>query len=219
MQFGQLHIGIAEFFALLGAAFYVASTAIQTMVPLRILGIVSTIFFVLYGYWARNYPTLFLYLLLLPLNIVRLRQMIDLVKKVKQASSGDLSMAWLKPYMTRRPYFKGDLIFQKGDVAEEMYYTVSGKFRLTELDIELGEGRIVGEIGLLSPDNKRTATLECIEDGDVLTISYEKVRELYFQNPEFGFYFLKLTSERLLQNIARLEERIAQSVRPAAAAS
>jgi len=219
MQFGQLHIGIAEFFALLGAAFYVASTAIQTMVPLRILGIVSTIFFVLYGYWARNYPTLFLYLLLLPLNFIRLRQMVELVKKVKQASSGDLSMAWLKPYMSKRQYFKGDILFQKGDVAEEMYYTMSGKFLLTELGIELGEGRIVGEIGLLSPENKRTATLECLEDGDVLTISYEKVRELYFQNPEFGFYFLKLTSERLLQNISRLEERLAQTVKPAAATS
>jgi len=219
MQFGQLHIGIAEFFALLGAAFYVASTAIQTMVPLRILGIVSTIFFVLYGYWARNYPTLFLYLLLLPLNFIRLRQMVELVKKVKQASSGDLSMAWLKPYMSKRQYFKGDILFQKGDVAEEMYYTMSGKFLLTELGIELGEGRIVGEIGLLSPENKRTATLECLEDGDVLTISYEKVRELYFQNPEFGFYFLKLTSERLLQNISRLEDRLAQTVKPAAATS
>lgn len=219
MQFGQVHIGIAELFALLGAAFYVASTAIQTMVPLRILGIVSTMFFVLYGYFAHNYPTLFLYLLLLPLNFVRLRQMIELVKKVKQATSGDLSMAWLKPYMTKRQYFKGDLLFQKDDVADEMYYTMGGKFRLTELGIELGEGRIVGEIGLLSPDNRRTATLECIEDGEVLTISYEKVRELYFQNPEFGFYFLKLISERLLENISRLEERLAKTVHPAAAMS
>ncbi len=39
----------------------------------------------------------------------------------------------------------------------------------------------------------------------MLTITYEKLLELYFQNPEFGYYFLRLTSERLLQNIARLE--------------
>jgi hypothetical protein len=212
MQFGQLHIGIAEVFALLGAAFSVASIALQTMVPLRIASIISTIFFILYGYWARNYPTLFLYVFLLPLNVIRLRQMILLVKQVKQATTGDLSMAWLKPYMTERQYFKGDILFNRGDVADEMYYTLSGKFLLTELGIELGEGRIVGEIGLLSPENKRTGTLECIEGGNVLTISYEKVRELYFQNPEFGFYFLKLTSERLLQNIARLEQQLAQAV-------
>jgi hypothetical protein len=214
MQMGTLHIGIAEFFAAVGAVFYVATIAMQTMVPLRIAGIVSTIFFILYGYYAKSYPTMFMYLFLLPLNIVRLRQMLMLVKKVKVSSSGDLSMNWLKPFMTRRQYFKGDILFQKGDVAEEMYYTVTGKFLLTELGIEVSPGQLVGEMGLLSPENQRTATLECVGDGDVLTISYERLRELYFQNPEFGFYFLKLTSGRLLQNISRLEDKLAEKTLP-----
>lgn len=214
MQVGSLHIGVAEFFAAIGAVFYVATIAMQTMVPLRIAGIVSTIFFILYGYYAKSYPTMFMYLFLLPLNIVRLRQMLMLVKKVKVSSSGDLSMNWLKPFMTRRQYFKGDILFQKGDVAEEMYYTVTGRFLLTELGIEVAPGQLVGEMGLLSPENQRTATLECVGDGDVLTISYERLRELYFQNPEFGFYFLKLTSGRLLQNISRLEDRLAERTLP-----
>jgi CRP-like cAMP-binding protein len=210
MQIGSLHIGWGEFFAVIGAVFYVATYAMQTMVPLRIAGIVSTIFFILYGYFAKSYPTLFMYLFLLPLNVFRLRQMLVLVKKVKVSASGDLSMAWLKPFMTRRQYFRGDLLFQKGDVADEMYYTVSGKFLLPELGIEIAPGALVGEMGLLAPENRRTASLECVADGDVLTLSYEKLRELYFQNPQFGFYFLKLTSERLLQNIARLEERLTE---------
>lgn len=218
MQIGSLHIGVAEFFAAIGAVFYVATIAMQTMVPLRIAGIVSTIFFILYGYYAKSYPTMFMYLFLLPLNVVRLRQMLMLVKKVKVSSSGDLSMNWLKPFMTRRQYFKGDILFQKGDVAEEMYYTVTGKFLLTELGIEVAPGQLVGEMGLLSPENQRTATLECVGDGDVLTISYERLRELYFQNPEFGFYFLKLTSGRLLQNISRLEDRLAEKTLPLRAA-
>jgi CRP-like cAMP-binding protein len=41
-----------------------------------------------------------------------------------------------------------------------------------------------------------------------LTITYEKLLELYFQNPEFGYYFLRLTTERLMQNISRLEGAI-----------
>jgi CRP-like cAMP-binding protein len=210
MQIGSLHIGWGEFFAVIGAIFYVATYAMQTMVPLRIAGIVSTIFFILYGYFAKSYPTLFMYLFLLPLNVFRLRQMLVLVKKVKVSASGDLSMTWLKPFMTRRQYFRGDLLFQKGDVADEMYYTVSGKFLLPELGIEIAPGALVGEMGLLAPENRRTASLECVTDGEVLTLSYEKLRELYFQNPQFGFYFLKLTSERLLQNIARLEERLTE---------
>ena len=45
----------------------------------------------------------------------------------------------------------------------------------------------------------------------MLTITYEKLLEIYFQNPQFGYYFLVLTSQRLLENIARLEGIIAQN--------
>ena len=64
---------------------------------------------------------------------------------------------------------------------------------------------MMGELGFVDPKNRRTQTVECIENGDVLTITYEKLLELYFQNPEFGYYFLRLTTERLMQNISRLE--------------
>src|SRR5690606_24218462 len=120
-------------------------------------------------------------------------------------SQGDLDMEWLKPFMTKKSFKAGDVLFQKGDVANAMYYTVTGKFLVKEFGVELPPGRVMGELGFLAPDNKRTATVECIEDGQVLFIIYDKVRELYFQDPDFGFYFLKLTSERLLQNMARLE--------------
>ena len=44
----------------------------------------------------------------------------------------------------------------------------------------------------------------------MLAITYERLLEIYFQNPEFGYYFLRLSTERLLQNIARLEGIIDQ---------
>ena len=62
----------------------------------------------------------------------------------------------------------------------------------------------------LTPNNKRTATVECIEDGAVLTISYDRLLEVYFGYPDFGYYFLRLASDRLLQNNARLEGTIEQ---------
>jgi CRP-like cAMP-binding protein len=68
----------------------------------------------------------------------------------------------------------------------------------------------MGELGFLSPDNRRTATIKCTEDGQVLTITYDKLLEIYFQNPQFGYYFLVLTSQRLLENIARLDAIVAQ---------
>jgi hypothetical protein len=43
-----------------------------------------------------------------------------------------------------------------------------------------------------------------VQDGEVLTMTYYRLLEIYFQNSEFGYYFLRLTNERLLQNIGRL---------------
>jgi CRP-like cAMP-binding protein len=92
-----------------------------------------------------------------------------------------------------------------------MLLTVTGKFLVKEISVELPPGQLMGELGFLTPDNRRTATIECIEDGHVLTITYEKLLEIYFQNPQFGYYFLVLTSQRLLDNIKRLEGIVAQS--------
>jgi CRP-like cAMP-binding protein len=199
------NINTANMLALAGAMFYVATLMMRTIVPLRVIGIISIAFFMAYGLVAGAVGTFLLYLLSLPVNVIRLRQMLTLVKKARMSSQGDLSMDWLRPYMTPRKYRKGEVLFRKGDVANEMYLTVTGKFLVTEIGIELPPGRIMGELGFVAPKNRRTQTIQCVENGDVLSITYETLLELYFQNPEFGYYLLSLTSERLLQNISRLE--------------
>jgi hypothetical protein len=202
-------ITLANAMGVIGGMFYVAATSMKTVIPLRIAGIASAFFFLLYGIFSQAVPSIFLYGLLLPLNSYRLYEMVELIKKVRTAAEGDLSMDWLEPFMTKRKYRKGDVLFHKGDPAEEMFLTVKGKFLVKELNIEISPGHLFGEMGLLTPGNRRTQTVECIKGGSVLTITYDKVRELYFENPEFGFHFLRLTSERLLQNVARLERRLA----------
>jgi CRP-like cAMP-binding protein len=151
---------------------------------------------------------------MLPINAVRLRQMLNLIKKARSATQGDTSMEWLKPFMTDRKYRKGDVLFKKDDAAHDMLLTVTGKFLVKEIGVELPPGRLMGELGFLTPDNRRTATIECIEDGHVLSINYDKLLEIYFQNPQFGYYFLVLTSQRLLENLARLEASVAQNKNP-----
>jgi hypothetical protein len=198
----------------IAGVFYIASHYMKTMVPLRVCEIVSNVLFVIYGALYPSWPTLALYGILVPLNSLRLYEMLELVKKVRSASQGDRSMEWLKPFMHKRSYKKGDYLFNKGDHAEEMFYIVSGSCRVNELGLDLHQGQLVGEIGFLTPGHERTQTVQCTENVEMLTITYDKVGELYFQNPTFGFFFLKLTSERLLQNIKRLEgelERRTQS--------
>ena len=199
------NINFANMFALVGAIFYVATLMVRTIVPLRVIGIISIVFFIAYGALAGAAATFFLYLLSLPINIIRLRQMLNLVKKARLSSQGDLSMDWLRPFMTPRKYKKGDVLFRKGDIAKEMFYTIGGNFLVKEINVELPPGRVMGELGFIDPNNRRTGTVESLEDGEVLAITYDRLLELYFQNPEFGYYFLRLTTERLMQNIARLE--------------
>jgi CRP/FNR family cyclic AMP-dependent transcriptional regulator len=192
----------------LGAVLAVTGSAMRTIIPLRCIGIGANICSLIFSSFTGNYPSLVVNLILLPLNGMRLYQMQGLIKRVKQASRSDLSMDWLKPFMTRHKTRTGELLFAKGDVADCMFFTISGRYRLKEIDIELLQGQVVGEMGFMSPSNTRTQTLECLEAGEVLSISYDEVRQLYFQNPEFGFYFLRLASERLFSNMEKMEEEI-----------
>jgi hypothetical protein len=193
-----------------GAALAIAGSAMKTIIPLRCIGIATNVVALIYAYFMGLYPSMTVNLILLPLNGLRLYQMLHLIRQVRQASKSDLSMDWLKPFMTRRKVKTGDLLFAKGESATCMFFTLSGRYRLKELNIELLQGQLVGEMGFLSPDHRRTQTLECLEAGEVLSISYDEVRQLYFQNPEFGFYFLRLTSERLFHNMGQMEAEIAR---------
>lgn len=187
----------------------IVTCAMKTMIPLRVVSMTCNALFIIYGFFNGIYPTLILNLVLLPLNTVRLHQMRKLIQDVEAAASyGETSIDWLKPFMSSRSFHKGDIVFRKGDIADAMYYSVSGRYRLSEMGIEIPAGQVFGDLGLISPDNRRTQTIECVDDGEVLTAGYQQVKELYFQNPQFGFYFLRLTSERLFANISRLEAEL-----------
>ena len=180
----------------------------KTMIPLRLVGICSNCVFILYAYFGALYPVLFLHIILLPLNILRLREMLRLTRQVRAATQADLNMDWLRPFTSTRRLASGDVLFRKGESADSMFFIVSGSYCLAEIGVELSSGQVVGELGLLAPDQSRTQTLECTAGGEVLQITYDQVKQLYYQNPQFGFYFLQLTTLRLFENIAHLEREL-----------
>jgi Cyclic nucleotide-binding domain len=204
------HAGAAgSFFA---SIFVVATLSMRTMIPLRVFAILTNVLLIATSIPTHNYPTMILHAVLLPLNSYRLHQMLQLVRDVKRSVNSDLSMNWLRPFMTERKCAASEMLFYKDEKAESLFYIVSGRYRLVESGIELPVGAIVGELGMLSPSNVRTQTLECVEAGTVLSVSYAQVEQLYVENPAFGFYFLRLSSARLFQNLDVLEKRIAQLI-------
>jgi len=200
----------ADVIGYVGAVFVFATFWMKTMIPLRVLALASNFLFIGYGYLAAAYPPLVLHVLLLPLNVMRLRQMLELSRQVAHAAAGDLNMDWLKPFTSSRSMDFDELLFRKGEPADRMFFVVTGRCRLVESGVDLGPGAVVGELAMLAPDKARTQTLQCLEAGKLLEITYGQLRQLYFQNPKFGFYFIELISKRLFENIVRLETENAE---------
>lgn len=197
-----------EVIGYVAAGLTIATYSMKTMIPLRVSGICANVLFIIFGYFAPVYPQFILHSVLLPLNIIRLRQMLILIEKVKSSADSNLSMDWLHPFTSKHRCKKGDHIFKKDDPATAMYYTLSGSYILEEIGVEVGPGQIVGEIGMVSPSNLRSLSFKCKEPGEMLIISYEHVKELYFQNPKFGFYLLNLITKRLIANNSELTKQL-----------
>jgi hypothetical protein len=204
--------------AIFASVFVVAACTMKTMIPLRVFAIITNIVLLNYSLLTHSYFPAAAHLIMLPINGYRLYEMMRLVRNVKTAVTGDMSMDWLKPFMKKERFVRGDILFHKGEEAKEMFYVVRGRFRLIESGIDILPGALVGELGMLSPTNQRTQTMECIEDGEMLKVTYQEVEMLYFQNPEFGFYFLRLATARLFHNINQLEYRLANPTEAASGA-
>jgi hypothetical protein len=192
----------AELIGYAAAACVFVTFYMKTMVPLRIAGIVSNLLFIAYGYDLLAYPVLILHLVLLPLNIIRLRQMLNLIRQIEAATKDDANLNWVKPFSSVQNVRAGEVLFRQGDPAHEMFFVVSGRFWVKERRVAIETGEVFGELGLLNSDQARTATVECSESGQLLRISYDQVKQLYVQDPKFGFYFLHLVSKRLFHNLS-----------------
>ena len=185
-------------FAAAAAGLYAAY--VRTIIPLRIAAIVSNAFALIYSMSHGTYPTFLLNAILLPLNVVRLRAMWNLVHEVDAASKGDLNVEWLRPYMRPRNFRAGDFLMRRGEVAGDAFYILSGEVALVEIQKVLGPGTLIGEMGLFTPGNLRTMSAQCRTDVHTATITYDQFKELYFQNPQFGFSLLRLIVARLQGN-------------------
>jgi CRP/FNR family transcriptional regulator, cyclic AMP receptor protein len=188
------------------SALVLATFCMKTMIPLRAVAICSNIAFIVYGFYDGVYPVLILHTILLPLNTFRAVQMIRLVKRVELASRSDLSPEWLRPFMKETWVKSGDPVFLKGDHADRLFMVLSGEVHLEQIDHVLQPGDLFGEIGLFSIDHKRTQTARALTDVNLFWISEGELAQICYQNPGMAFYFLRLTTNRLIANARRLNE-------------
>jgi CRP/FNR family cyclic AMP-dependent transcriptional regulator len=202
---------IAYVFAFIGGVLVCISFFMKTIIPLRVVNAASNVAFIVYGLILQAWPLLLLNGALLPINCFRTVSMMRLTRRVEAAAAtGDPSGVWLRPYMKTKKFAAGSILFRKGDPATELYYLAEGKIKFLEIEVELPPGRIFGEIAFFTQERKRTQTARCMEDSTVLSIDEETLKQLYYQNPEFGFHLVSLVARRLAGNIDRLEAQLAQ---------
>jgi len=177
----------------------------RTMISLRLWAIAGNIGFLIFGFLAPSYPTLVLHLVLLPLNTMRMLQSRRLIREIQEAQEGDGGLAALIPFMVEHHHEAGDVLFRKGDVPDSMILVSEGIVHLREIETDCGPGEVLGEIAAFTDDNARTCTAECTTGVRLYSLSNETMLQLFYQNPRFGMYLVRLIVKRLQRNWADAE--------------
>ena len=194
------------------AALIVVSSFVKTMIPLRWLAVGGNVGFLVYGALHPSPVMVLLHGALLPINIYRAAEMARLTQRVSEATAqGDLSGVWLKPYMNSTGLKAGQTLFRAGDKADFLYFLADGRIEFVEIGEVMEPGRLFGEIAFFAPDKRRSMTARCVTDCTVLHIDETTFKQLYYQNPAFGFEVVSLVAGRLMADVHRLQDRLAAS--------
>jgi CRP-like cAMP-binding protein len=114
----------------------------------------------------------------------------------------------------RRTFDRGEVVFHRDDPAEALHLVVRGHFaaRLQTalgdavlLDV-VGPGRSFGELALLLPGSRRSATVSALEAGETRSVYRDDFAELQRRHPGVKDVLLRLLAEQLRRTSERLVE-------------
>jgi CRP/FNR family transcriptional regulator, cyclic AMP receptor protein len=188
-----------DFLGYAASATVLATFCMNTMIPLRVTAILSNVLFASFGLWAHIYPVMLLHLILFPVNALRLIQIRRLVQGTLQRT--DLSIESILPIMSHRRFRAGETLIRKGELADRLFYLDRGEAQVVEIGKTVSSGSVLGEIGVFARDQLRTATVVCLTDCEIYELSESKTKELYYQDPSFGYAVLQIVITRLLENM------------------
>ncbi|HEY7759648.1 MAG TPA: LuxR C-terminal-related transcriptional regulator, partial [Burkholderiales bacterium] len=125
-------------------------------------------------------------------------------EQMRHAEGGAQVLDWLLPHVTHKRAARGETIFRKGDLGSGLYYVQRGTVTLEEIGVELGPRQILGEIGVFSPEHRRTCTARCLTDVDLFCLDSDQVKSIYYLNPQFALHVVQLIAQRLLADADRV---------------
>ena len=114
----------------------------------------------------------------------------------------------------RRTFTKGEVVFHRDDPAESLHLVVRGRFAVRVasqagdsvlLDV-LGPGQAFGELALLLPDERRSATVSALEHGETRSIFRDDFARLQRGHPGVKDVLLRLLAEQVHRTSDRIVE-------------
>jgi DNA-binding NarL/FixJ family response regulator len=123
--------------------------------------------------------------------------------QIQEVEQGALDRSLLLPHMSVQRLKQGATLFRKGDAGRELFLVQRGTVRLKEINETLQPDELFGEIALFTPDHRRTCSAVCETDVELLKMTADKVKEIYYLNPQFGLFILHLVAKRLMADTSR----------------
>ncbi|MEM1286943.1 MAG: cyclic nucleotide-binding domain-containing protein [Pseudomonadota bacterium] len=185
----------------LASALTVATYSVNTMMPLRVLALGSSVFFVAYGLLLQLWPLVAMEAILLPINGYRLWQLLALrgrLSSVQDIEGPDFAI--VKRYGRKTTFKAGLSIFHKGEPVDQFYYIARGRVSIDERQVELSAGDVFGEIAFFSASETRTASARTLDDTVVYALDRKGFMRLQFEDPSFGLAIMRTMTSRLLAN-------------------
>ena len=200
-----------EFVGYVASGLVFLTFCMKTMIPLRLIAIGSNVAFIVYGFSAGLMPILVLHGVLLPLNAMRLAQIYRMTRAVKRAATEEISFEWLLPFAKEERRAAGEVLMRKGEIADRMYFILDGEAEVVEVGQTVGPGTLIGEVSLFAQDRRRTATIRCRTNVRLAYVTEAQVQALYYQNPKFAYYLIRLVTQRLVEQVRHLENGAARA--------
>ncbi len=114
----------------------------------------------------------------------------------------------------RRTFEKGEVVFHRDDPGDSLHLIVRGRFaaRVSTqvgdsvlLDV-LGPGQAFGELALLLPGERRSATISALEDGETRSVFRDDFVRLQRSHPGVKDVLLRLLAEQVRRTSDRIVE-------------
>ncbi|KRS18608.1 Crp/Fnr family transcriptional regulator [Roseovarius indicus] len=187
----------------LAVLFKLATFSMNSMIWLRVLVILSSVCFVIYSALFQIWPLLAIEIILLSMNAYRLYELIALrrlVTHMTDDSEADFSAAMA--YGKKREIQAGDVLFEKGDPVDSLYYIAEGLVEIEGQDVTVPAGNIFGEMAFFNSSAQRMATVHCVEDTVVYELNEKRFTRLQYEDPKFAMAVMRLVTKRLVANAA-----------------